>query len=244
MKKYILYIIICCSVFRVSSQELKEIKVDSTTIVKKQFDADKIETYKNDDAFNYKTKDLEPTFYEQFKDWLNRVLKKIFSWFFDDVETPVGFAFSFLSALPYIIAVIVLYLIINFFLKVNVRGIVSGRTNKNVVRIEDDEELLKSEDLPKLIKIALEEKDYRLAVRYQYVLLLQQLSNKEIIRWEQQKTNEDYIKEVQKKNIHKEFESITRFYDFVWYGNFIINKEEYQKGTEIFNQIAFKILKV
>lgn len=244
MKKYILYIIICCSVFRVSSQELKEIKVDSITIVKKQFDLEKIKTYKNNKAFNYNLEDDEPSLFEQISDWFRRVLKKIFSWFFDDVDAPVGFAFDFLSALPYIIAVIVLYLIINFFLKVNVRGIISGRTNKNIVRVEDDEELLKSEDLPKLIKSALKEKNYRLAVRYQYVLLLQQLSNKEIIRWEQQKTNEDYIKEVQKKNIHKEFESITRFYDFVWYGNFIINEEEYKKGTEIFNQIAFKILKV
>ena len=147
----------------------------------------------------------------------------------------------FLKALPYIIGVLVLYLIINFFLKVNSRNLISGKTNKEIVQIEDEEALLQSKDLPNLIALAISEENYRLATRYQYVLLLQQLSNKELIVWEQQKTNEDYIKEVKTKNIHTEFEEITRFYDFVWYGNFEINQQEYLKGIESIQQIAQKI---
>ena len=242
MKKLGLYIILLFTFFGLSAQEKStEVKIDTTTIVKKQFDSSSIDRYKNDSAFNYEVVDSGPSLYEQVTAWFNRLFRKILSWFFDDIETPMGFLMVFLKALPYIIGVLVLYLIINFFLKVNSRNLISGKTNKEIVQIEDEEALLQSKDLPNLIALAISEENYRLATRYQYVLLLQQLSNKELIVWEQQKTNEDYIKEVKTKNIHTEFEEITRFYDFVWYGNFEINQQEYLKGIESIQQIAQKI---
>lgn len=237
MKKKLLYIVLFCVVLGVSAQEKAlKITIDTTTVVQKEFDENAIEDYRNNSDFNYEIVDT-PSLYEQVTDWFNRVFRRIMSWFFDDVEAPVGFLMSFLTVLPYLIAIFVLYLIVNFFLKINARNIISGKRNKEIVHIEDEEELLNSKDLPKLIALAIKEGNYRLATRYQYVLLLQQLSNKEIIVWEQQKTNEDYIKEVHHKNIHTEFEEITRFYDFVWYGNFEINYEEYLKGIQSIQKI-------
>ena len=237
MKNCLLYIVLLCFSLGISAQEISnKVTIDTTLVVKKQFDKTKMDAYKNQKAFNYSEEDTT-SWYQQIADWLDRVYRKILSWFFDDIDAPVGFLKTFLTLLPYIIAVIVLYLIINFFLKVNSRSIISGKTNKEIVHIEDDEELLNSKDLPNLISNAIEAENYRLATRYQYVLLLQQLSNKELIIWEQQKTNEDYIKEVKSKNIHTEFEEITRFYDFVWYGNFKINAEEYANGIKNIQKI-------
>jgi hypothetical protein len=242
LKNIVVYIVLFFTFLGVSAQEkTTKVHIDTTTIVQKKFDEKNIDTYKKNKAFNYDVVDDGPSLYEQVTEWVTRVLRKILSWFFDDVETPIGFLLSFLKILPYIIAVIVVYLIVNFFLKVNSRNLLNGQNNKEIVHIEDEEELLNSKDLPRLIELAIAEENYRLATRYQYVLLLQQLSNKELIIWEQQKTNEDYIKEVQHKNIHTEFEEITRFYDFVWYGNFDVNYQEYQKGIESIDHIAQKI---
>lgn len=236
------YIIFLVTIFSVSAQQVsKELIIDSVKIERKQFNERQINSYKNKKAFNYNVEEAGPSLYEQLSEWINRVLRKFFSWFFDDVETPVGFFMLFLNTLPYIIAVIVLYLMINFFLKINSKNILNGQTNKNIIQIEDDEELLNSKDLPRLIKLAENDKDYRLATRYQYVLLLQKLSNREYILWEQQKTNEDYIKELALKNIQADFENITRFYDFVWYGNFKVNEQEYQSGILQVTKIEEKI---
>lgn len=236
------YIIFLVAIFSVSAQQVsKELIIDSVKIERKQFNERQINSYKNKKAFNYNVEEAGPSLYEQISEWINRVLRKFFSWFFDDVETPVGFFMLFLNTLPYIIAVIVLYLMINFFLKINSKNILNGQTNKNIIQIEDDEELLNSKDLPRLIKLAENDKDYRLATRYQYVLLLQKLSNREYILWEQQKTNEDYIKELALKNIQADFENITRFYDFVWYGNFKVNEQEYQSGILQVTKIEEKI---
>ena len=238
MKKGFLYIVLFCAFFELSAQEkTTQITIDTTIVVQKQFDENTIESYRNNSDFNYDIIDENPSLFEQFSEWFSRVIRKMLSWLFDDVDVPFDFLVSFFEILPYIIAIIVLYLIIRFFLKVNTRNIISGKRNKEIVHIEDEEELLNSKDLPRLIKLAIAEENYRLATRYQYVLLLQQLSNKEIIVWEQQKTNEDYIKEVHHKNIHTEFEEITRFYDFVWYGNFEINYEEYLKGIQSLQKI-------
>ncbi len=226
----------------VSAQEKGHgVAIDTTAIEQKQFDQSNIESYKNDSTFNYEIVDEGPSLYAQIGDWFNRVFRRVLSWFFDDVDVPFSFLTSFLVILPYIIAAIVLYLIVSFFLNVNARNMLSGKRNKEIVHIKDEEELLSSKDLPRLIALAIAEENYRLATRYQYVLLLQQLSEKEIIVWEQQKTNEDYIKEVHHKKIHTEFEDITRFYDFVWYGNFEINKLEYLKGIESITAIERKI---
>lgn len=242
MKKVVLYIVLLGSFLAVSAQETtKEIAIDTVRIVKKQFNEENITNYKNDTAFEYEIEKEGPSLYNQFSDWINRILRKFFSWFFDDIETPVGLAMVFFRILPYLIAAFVLYLIINFFLKINSKNIFNGQTNKQVVQIANEEELLHSKDLPALIAKAIKEENYRLAIRYQYVLLLQKLSNKELIIWEQQKTNEDYIKELAPKNIHTEFEIVTRFYDFVWYGNFEINNAEYQKGIENIAIIERKI---
>ncbi len=241
-KKKLLYIVLMCSFFSARAQEkLHSVAIDSTAIVKKQFNQTNIENYRNDGTFNYEIVDEGPSLYEQIVDWFNRVFRKILSWFFDDVEVPFGFLISFFKMLPYIILAIVLYLIVNFFLKVNARNIITGKRNKEIVHLKDDEELLSSKDLPGLIALAIAEENYRLAIRYQYLSVLQQLSEKEIIVWEQQKTNEDYLKEVHHKNIHTEFEEITRFYDFVWYGSFEINKVEYLKGIESITAIEGKI---
>ena len=226
----------------VSAQDQEHsVAIDSTVVVQKQFDNENLESYRSDADFNYEILDEGPSLYAQITDWFTRVFRKILSWFFDDVEVPFGFLASLLVILPYIILGIVLYLIVSFFLKVNARNMLSGKRNKEIVHIKDEEELLSSKDLPRLIALAIAEENYRLATRYQYVLLLQQLSEKEIIVWEQQKTNEDYIKEVHHKKIHTEFEDITRFYDFVWYGSFEINKEEYVKGIESIAAIERKI---
>ena len=238
MKKGFLYIVLFCAFFELSAQEKPaKVTIDTTIVVEKQFDENTIENYRNDNAFNYDIIDENPSLFEQFTEWFSRVVRKMLSWLFDDVDVPFDFLVDFLEILPYIIAIIVLYLIIRFFLKINTKNIINGKRNKEIVHIEDEEELLKSKDLPRLIALATEEENYRLATRYQYVLLLQQLSNKEIIVWEQQKTNEDYIKEVHHKKIHTEFEEITRFYDFVWYGNFEIDYEAYVKGIQSLQKI-------
>lgn len=217
------------------------IQVDSVHITQKNFDADKIEDYKKLDDFNYETEEKKENIFETFWNWLKRVAKKILSFFFDDITPAVGFLAFLLRLLPWLIALVALYFILRFFLKVNARNIVEGKTNKAIVHISEDDELLLNQDLKALIKEAVENKDYRLAIRYYYLFNLQKLTDKELIVWQQEKTNEDYIREIQNETIKPTFIKTTRLYDFVWYGNFNINESEFNKAQVLFNQLTKSI---
>ena len=69
-------------------------------------------------------------------------------------------------------------------------------------------------------------------------MVLKKLSAKEIIEWEAQKTNEDYSNEVTDKLIKKQFKTITRIYDFIWYGSFEVNEKLYRRAEKEFKHIT------
>lgn len=206
------------------------VKNDRSSIVKKNFDTKNLEKYKTDKDFNYEEENVnkEPTFIERVFNWLGRQFLRFLEWIFG-VKYAKGLFASILSALPYIILGVVLFLLLKFFLKVNLKSSSVISKNNPTVSITEEEELIKSKDISKLIEHAIQQKNYRLAVRYYYLNILKQLENKELIIWEQQKTNEDYIKEISQKNIQHIFTNLTRLYDFVWYGNFEISETEFAR---------------
>jgi len=217
-------------------------QLDEALIELKKFDAKKIEAYKQQDAFIYVIEKRELTTLEKIWNWFKRTIKKVLSYIFDDISPVVGFLRILLRALPYIIAGLVLFLIIKFFLKVNARNILEGKTAKSIVNLSDEEELIKDKDLPKLIQVAISDENYKLAIRYYYLLLLKNLSEKELIFWQQEKTNEDYIRETASNNrLNNDFEKLTYLYDYVWYGEFIIDKEKFLQAEASFKKVIAKI---
>lgn len=123
------------------------------------------------------------------------------------------------------------------------RNMIDGHSNNiSTVTLTEEDELIKNEDITLLINKAIEDKNYRLAIRYYYLLILQKLSNSNVINWEQQKTNEDYIKEIKQEAIKNKFISSTYLYDFVWYGNFEVDETAFLKAQHKFNELS-KLIK-
>lgn len=243
MKQFLFYIaFFICSITVFSQEGKRAVQYDDMIIEQKKFDAQKIEEYKQKDEFIYIVEKREPTILEKIWDWLKRTIIKILSYIFDDITPAVGFLRVVLKILPYVIAGLVLFFIIKFFLKVNARNIIDGKKTKPIVHLSEEEVLIKDKDLPKLIQKAISEGNYQLAVRYYYLLLLKKLSDKELISWQQEKTNEDYIKELSsKKQLYTDFKELTYLYDYVWYGEFFIDKEKFLQAENNFKNTLAKI---
>ena len=73
-----------------------------------------------------------------------------------------------------------------------------------------------------------------LATRYLFLKTLKNLSDKGFIDFTSEKTNKDYLDEMQRHNYFDEFRKLTRDYEYVWYGKFTIGKQDYQKLKEDF----------
>lgn len=241
MKNLLFYIFIIFSLTLEAQQDSLKVKLDNQAIELRKFDKDNLDEYKADKDFNYEIEKIEPSPLEGVFNWLQRVLFSFLEWIFGN-RAATGIIRFIAQIIPYVIAAIVLFLLIKFFLKVNINSIISGKSNTSTVRLTEDEELIKSEDLPTLIKNAIAQKNYRLAVRYYYLLVLQKMSNSEIIDWQQQKTNEDYINEIESATLKQKFTSGTYLYDFVWYGNFELNENEFVKAENQFNELT-KLIK-
>ena len=136
-----------------------------------------------------------------------------------------GFVFFMSSIFPYILAALVIFFIVKTFL-----GAESGfwnfkrnskRSTKNLVF---EEEKLQDTDLESFLKHAIENKQFRLAIRYYYLSVLKNLTTKKIISYHKDKTNTDYLFEIENAVIRKEFSYLSYVYSYVWYGEFPLDE--------------------
>lgn len=121
-------------------------------------------------------------------------------------------------------------------MKIDTFGLNTKTINETNVIYSNEKDLIKNQDLNKLISDAIKSEDYRLAVRYYYLKSLKLLEQKELIKWEDQKTNYEYLKELKDSRFKPSFEKFTFWYDYVWYGDFSIDSIEFESISKSFNQ--------
>lgn len=117
------------------------------------------------------------------------------------------------------------------------------KAKKNASKLMYQEEDLHEIDLEKALAQAILEKNHRRAVRFYYLSTLKELSNKKMIDYHKDKTNEAYTYELEKGNIRDQFSYLTYVYAYVWYGEFPLNSVDFitiQKKYHSFNKAIFK----
>lgn len=115
-------------------------------------------------------------------------------------------------------------------------------SNGTAINIEQIEENLAEMDLQQFIRQALAEKNYALAIRLHYLLVLQTLSEKDWIRWKKDKTNQEYLREIQSEDLKQGFRTLTRIFDRVWYGKSLINEADFALLEPEFKAFNSKIV--
>lgn len=83
-------------------------------------------------------------------------------------------------------------------------------------------------ELEILLENSLESENYRECVRIYFNFILKDLIKKGWIKWKKEKTNYHYILEMKCRPNHVFFEECVRIYDLVWYGDYEINKNEFE----------------
>ncbi len=117
------------------------------------------------------------------------------------------------------------------------------KSNRVIDRIITEESTLESvEELSQVdyatqINNAIENQNYRLAVRLYYLLSIRNLDEAHLIVFSLHKTNRDYMNELKTNPISPTFEQCTRYYDYVWFGNFAINRQQFDKIVSSFSAL-------
>ena len=124
-----------------------------------------------------------------------------------------------LKAIGYgVVAAIIILLLYFVFknIKINRKARQVGVSPYTSHDVDDIREM----DIPTLLQQALAEKNFKLAVRLYFLLLLRNLHDAGMIKWEKDKTNRDYLTELfSKENIYEDVRNLTLRYEEVWYGD-------------------------
>ncbi len=83
--------------------------------------------------------------------------------------------------------------------------------------------------------------EFSQATRYLFLKTLKNLSDKGLINFTADKTNKEYLAEMQQHTYYNEFRELTREYEYIWYGQFSIDINEYRKLKEDFHFFDKKI---
>ncbi|MBL4744832.1 MAG: DUF4129 domain-containing protein [Flavobacteriaceae bacterium] len=215
------------------------VQYDRGTVVKRSFNTQDLEAFKQQEAFNYEVviEKQAPTLFERLLSWLKRGALNVLEWFFG-VGNATGIFAIILRILPYAVAGLVLVLLLKFFRGVKSNSLISTAKNKSIVDFVDTEDLIRKKNIQVLIDNAVLATNFRLAIRYHYMLMLQRLEASKSIVWEQQKTNVDYINEIKDLSVKADVKHLTWVYDMIWYGNFEISESDFMRVQQEFEKLS------
>lgn len=247
MNKFI-YILIFLSCFQSFSQDSlsvegiekkvlfteKDIKIDSSFIENRTFKQQFKNNYQDND-YIYEQVAKESTWWNRFKLWLADFFKRLFNLNSDAVSAKV--VDVILKILAVFVIIFVIYLIVKAILNEEGQWILGKSSDKHLIHYKDIEKNIHIVDFEKLIKETLKSGEQRLSIRYYYLWLLKKMSDKKIIEWDMEKTNSDYVYEIKSKSLQSDFEYASYLYNYIWYGEFELDKTTFEKAKKKFEKM-------
>lgn len=115
------------------------------------------------------------------------------------------------------------------------RGLSSG------IDLEAIEEDLPDAQLEDFLQQAINNKQFSLAVRLYYLVLLQGLTNKKLVSWQKDKTNNQYVQELDGTPLQQDFRSVTLLFEQVWYGDQALDEAAFEQMAPQFQAFAQRI---
>ena len=96
-------------------------------------------------------------------------------------------------------------------------------------------------ELQKRLKEYIENGDYRGAIRIYYLFILKDLSHKQWIFWEREKTNMHYLREMSGKEEFDDFNKSISYFEVIWYGKRDINHDQFKIIQPNFTKLLTKL---
>ncbi len=186
-----------------------------------------VESFRNDPDFIYQEA-AKPgqSFFEKLFAWLLRWLGRIFH------NEVTG------NTLPYVFFGLIVAFMIWKLVGADTGGIFARRDRKVEIDPREVEENIHEMDFDTLIADAVAEGRLRRAVRLLYLKLLKQMTDRGMIDWRIDKTNRDYLRELDASPLREPFAEATRAFEYVWYGDFAIDAASFSSIRAMFDGLA------
>ncbi|MFN4198161.1 MAG: DUF4129 domain-containing protein [Flavobacterium sp.] len=192
-----------------------------------------------DKEFIYEAKIENTGAWERFKLWLEYKIKELFNLNSAEASKAIDWIINIFAI---IIIILVIYFIVKAIMNKEGTWIFGASSDKKIIDYETVAQNIHKADFDKMIREAISAEEYRLAIRWYYLWLLKQMSDKSIIEWDPDKTNADYLYEIKQPPLQSQFAYVSYLYNYTWYGHFDIDKESFDKSKTAYEKI-FRSLK-
>ena len=225
MKEFYLFFLVLLASMIVKSQPA--VRFDSSAVQVRSFNPVSIEKLKQDKDFQYsRYKEPVKSIWERFWDWVWYKITQIMS-------TRSG------RYTVYTFLIILAVAVLTFFIFKMVGmdgGKLFGRKGEATLDYNVTSDNIHEISFDNAIENAIASGNFRLAVRLLYLQSLKRLSDKGLIEWKIDKTNSDYIHEVVNTSLHSLFRQLTNVFEYIWYGEMNITKEDFERLQVQFQQ--------
>lgn len=130
-----------------------------------------------------------------------------------------------------ILIVVLIFLILGVYKDFKLR--IKNKTDKGSAVIEN----IETADLDNLLLAAIDNRLYKEAIRYKYLILLRDLNAKKLISWKKDKTNGQYIREMIRSAGFDLFRVITIKFEYFWYGEYSVEEADYSNIVPLFEKM-------
>ena len=209
-----------------------KLKQDSSAIEIRSFNNTAIKNFKSNRDFQYNRATEPPlSLWQRFWNW--------FWWKISQVLKTKAGRMTFWSLL----IVVAIYIVVYFVFKITgmSRDGIFGRSSKGLQNYKVSQDNIHRISFEDEIEKALSNGNYRLATRLQYLQALKKLSDKGFIEWRINKTNSDYLAEVAGKSFSDLFTTLTYDFEYTWYGENQVNREQFLEIKHQFQQFNNRV---
>ena len=207
-------------------------KAPLNAVLIRQVPLEKIKKYLSDKNFNYNSETPEG----------DGLSGRIFQWLSEHFFGPVlHTVLTYWTLVYYIILALLLGLLVYFLRKGELNRLFynNGLNEKNFSEnMEEDIHLL---NFDTLIAATLSNGQFRLSVRYLYLQILRTLSDRNLILWQVNKTNFDYLKELKNPAYNQLFKETTTLFNHVWYGDVALTEQQFYVIKNAFDRFNNQI---
>lgn len=206
--------------------------VDAQKMKLKEFEPKFKDAYTSND-FQYETNidDAKLSAWDRFWKAVGDFISSLFD--FRDMEGNITAFGVFMRIFSFLVIGFVIYMIAKIIINKE-GGWIFGKSVQKIKVSELVEENIHTTDFNALIQKTKNNKEFRNAIRYYYLWLLKSFSEKNIIEWDIEKTNADYLYEIKNQTTKVEFQFLSYVYEYCWYGEFNIDESEFEKAEKSF----------
>jgi len=215
--------ILCCT--GAKAADSLYVKIDAVEHTMRSIDTTTLTPYQNDPAFNYNEQVVPVGWWEVFKQWLNEFIQRLFS--------SKGSAITF-KWFIILVGVTALLFLIYKLAGMDLLRIFSRKGATQVPTADIIEENIHIIDFNEEIRAAIEKGNFRLAVRLLYLQSLKILTDKQLIDWQPDKTNQRYIDELNEAVYQAHFAHLTGQFEYIWYGGFSVREADFGRIRQDF----------